>query len=109
MAISISLNSTFSQLSAEIEGRSYGSGVLKLEPSEAARIKIILPENLVKEHVEATFCEVDRLLKQKKLAAATGLADSFVFGDQTKASRQMTVESLSTALDEARSRRHRTR
>ena len=36
-AIAISILSTFSQLSAEIEGRSYGSGVLKHEPSEAYR------------------------------------------------------------------------
>jgi adenine-specific DNA methylase len=37
-AICLSLHSTYSQLSAEFEGRQYGSGVLKLEPSEARRL-----------------------------------------------------------------------
>jgi len=34
--------STLSQLSAELVGRSYGGGVLKLEPSEARRIELVM-------------------------------------------------------------------
>lgn len=37
-AICLSLHSSYSQLSAEFEGRQYGSGVLKLEPSESKRL-----------------------------------------------------------------------
>ncbi len=37
-ALCLALHSTYSQLSAEFEGRQYGSGVLKLEPSEARRL-----------------------------------------------------------------------
>lgn len=47
-AICLSVHSTYSQLSAEIEGRQYGSGVLKLEPSEARRILIPFNDALEK-------------------------------------------------------------
>lgn len=43
-ALALSLLSSFSQLSAEIEGRSYGSGVLKLEPNSANQIAIFSNE-----------------------------------------------------------------
>ncbi|RZK61264.1 MAG: hypothetical protein EOO85_33650, partial [Pedobacter sp.] len=45
-AIAVSLQSTFSQFSAEVEGRSYGSGALKMEPSEAKKIALLLPDSL---------------------------------------------------------------
>ncbi len=44
-AICLSLHSTYSQLSAEFEGRQYGSGVLKLEPSEAKRLLLAAAPN----------------------------------------------------------------
>jgi hypothetical protein len=46
-AICLSLHSSYSQLSAEFEGRQYGSGVLKLEPSEAKRIAFPFSKALV--------------------------------------------------------------
>lgn len=39
-AICLAMHSTYTQLSAEFEGRQYGSGVLKLEPSEAKRLTV---------------------------------------------------------------------
>lgn len=36
--------STFSQLSAEVYGRSYGGGILKIEPREAARTLVLNPQ-----------------------------------------------------------------
>ena len=45
-AICLSLHSTYSQLSAEFEGRQYGSGVLKLEPSEVRRLAFPMTESL---------------------------------------------------------------
>ena len=47
-AICLSLHSSYSQLSAEFEGRQYGSGVLKLEPSEVRRLVFAFNEPLVK-------------------------------------------------------------
>ena len=47
-AICLALHSTYSQLSAEFEGRQYNSGVLKLEPSEAKKIRLpVAPQALV--------------------------------------------------------------
>lgn len=46
-AICLSLHSSYSQLSAEFEGRQYGSGVLKLEPSEVRRLLLAFNDSLV--------------------------------------------------------------
>jgi hypothetical protein len=46
-AVCLSLHSSYSQLSAEFEGRQYGSGVLKLEPSEVRRLVFAFNEPLV--------------------------------------------------------------
>jgi hypothetical protein len=36
-------HSSLSLLSVEVEGRSYGGGILKLEPSEMARVRVAVP------------------------------------------------------------------
>lgn len=60
-AMSITMLSTFTQFSAELEGRAYSSGVLKIEPSAGRRIKVILSEqcisglNHIKEKVEKSL------------------------------------------------------
>ena len=46
-AICLSLHSSYSQLYAEFEGRQYGSGVLKFEPSESKRLLFALNEPLI--------------------------------------------------------------
>lgn len=73
----ISIISTFSQLSAEIEGRTYGAGVLKHEPSEAAKIKILMPE-VESKRIEETFMKIDELLRQGLHVQARKLADEFL-------------------------------
>lgn len=72
--ITISLLSSFSQISAELEGRIYGSGALKLEPSEVKNIKIIFPEKLNKTLIDEKFNEIDELLREnqsKNIASQT--------------------------------------
>jgi adenine-specific DNA-methyltransferase len=59
----ISILSTFSQISAEIEGRTYGAGVLKHEPSEAVKIRLLLPL-IDQETIDKTFEEIDGYLRQ---------------------------------------------
>ncbi len=49
MALSMSLLSSFSQLSAEIGGRAYGSGVLKIEPTAGKSIRLLMSENCIEE------------------------------------------------------------
>ncbi|SHL86741.1 hypothetical protein SAMN02746009_03515 [Hymenobacter psychrotolerans DSM 18569] len=77
-AIAISLQSTFSQFSAEVEGRSYGHGALKIEPSEAKRIAVIIPRRTQLEGVDAAFREIDGALRAGDRAAARKRADTFL-------------------------------
>jgi len=70
--------STFSQLSAEIEGRTYGSGVLKHELREAGRIQLILPQTASDHDIGQALREIDRLLRDGKNMPAQIAADRFI-------------------------------
>ena len=59
----ISLVSSLSQLSAELVGRNYGSGVLKLEPNEAANILVAKPPLIHYRHVNKAFDKINSLLE----------------------------------------------
>jgi adenine-specific DNA-methyltransferase len=106
-ACAISILSTYSQLSGEHEGRSYGAGVLKHEPSEASRIRLILPETLDKQEVETTFQQIDLALRNNKHEDARRYADNFVLKSTPVDERNRIICSLEKALDETRSRRRR--
>jgi adenine-specific DNA-methyltransferase len=79
--IALSLLSSFSQLSAEIEGRNYGSGVLKHEPSDAKRIAIIFPKNTNKQTIDESFNKIDRLLRDGLIYESRMVADELVMKD----------------------------
>jgi len=79
--IVISMCTTFTQLSAELEGRSYGSGVLKLEPSEAKRMKFVLPEYKTSLQIEETFSLIDAHMRNNDIASIQRIADEFIFDD----------------------------
>jgi adenine-specific DNA-methyltransferase len=76
--VAISILSTFSQLSAEIEGRIYGSGVLKHEPSEAERIAILLPSGLKCVDIDSAFASIDKLWRTGQKDEAHRKADEFI-------------------------------
>jgi methylase of polypeptide subunit release factors len=64
--------STLSHLSAELVGRSYGGGVLKLEPTELTRLAVpLVPQGVT----QVLAREVDNLLRQNKQAEATDAVD----------------------------------
>jgi adenine-specific DNA-methyltransferase len=105
-AIAVSIQSTFSQLSAEIEGRSYGGGLLKHEPSEASKIKILLP-SLTTKSVEVAYARVHSLLRLGLSDAARKEADRFILKDCTRLERSRYAHALESALTEARARRVR--
>lgn len=105
-AIAISILSTFSQLSAEIEGRSYGSGVLKHEPSEAYNIALLLP-SVKDEVVKETFNKVESLLRKGSTDKAQAEADNFVLSGYPERVKQYHISALARALKEARARRQR--
>lgn len=104
----ISLFTSFSQLSAEIEGRSYGSGVLKIEPSEAKRIMLIIPNNRSEKEVKTTFSQMDVYLRHGQAIQAYKLADQFIFGD-TKEVNDQVIAPLNAELIDYRKRRQRSK
>jgi adenine-specific DNA-methyltransferase len=61
-------------LSAELEGRSYGGGVLKLEPTEAE--KLLLPP--LSPELAALLPAVDRAIRARDVEAAADLVDPVV-------------------------------
>ena len=71
------LNSA-SRLSAELSGRSYGGGILKLEPGEARRWLVPSPA-LISERLEelrSIKASVARALRRGELSRATGMGDA---------------------------------
>lgn len=91
----VCLQSTFSQFSAEISGRSYGSGALKLEPSEASRIALLLPPTDADASV--AFDQIDICLRRGQVAGAREIADQFLIqhGLLTESDTGMLKEGLS--------------
>jgi hypothetical protein len=67
---------SLSLLSAELEGRSYGGGVLKLEPTEAQAV--MLPPLV--SGLGKLVGDVDRLIREGDLNAALDLVDPLVLG-----------------------------
>jgi adenine-specific DNA-methyltransferase len=86
--------------SAEIEGRSYGGGVLELEPTEAERL--LVPANLTP---GLPIAEIDRLVRAGKLREAIDLNDDLVLRQGLGLSKK-DVAVLRSAWDTMRERRH---
>ena len=74
----ISLLTSFAQMSAELVGRRYGSGVLKLEPRDAEKISLLLP-TLPAQAVCSAYAKIDRRLRRGELAAASLIADELIY------------------------------
>lgn len=77
--LSISLLSTFSQISAELVGRRYGSGVLKHEPRDAERIQVLMPDCPLKQ-VDQIYARIDKSLRSGQHDEAQAIADHFLLG-----------------------------
>ncbi|ENS4968074.1 N-6 DNA methylase [Vibrio fluvialis] len=76
-AFATTLLSTYSQFSAEIEGRAYSSGVLKIEPSAGRNIKVLFATECVEDLV-AIKSEVERQLQKEDHKQATELVDDIL-------------------------------
>jgi len=72
LRLAIGSLSTLSQLSAELVGRSYGGGVLKLEPSDLSKLVIPL---LPHEVIDSLSHKAHQLLQEDKMRDATELVD----------------------------------
>jgi adenine-specific DNA methylase len=100
----ISMLTTFSQLSAELVGRRYGSGVLKHEPREAEKIRLLLPDADAKD-IKRSYNEIDQLLRSDDKQGAQQLADDFIFSSICNEGWKHDVFTLRLALEEMRNRR----
>lgn len=78
-----SLNS-LTLLSAELSGRSYGGGILKIEPREADRWWMPSPAVLAEHRDELVALKprVQRLLQSRNLAGAVALVDAVLLADR---------------------------
>ncbi len=65
-------------LSAELEGHSLGGGMLKLEPGEARKVLMALPDNLEAERLDRAYREIDSALRRQDLEAALDIGDAFI-------------------------------
>jgi adenine-specific DNA-methyltransferase len=104
--VALSLLSSFSQLSAELVGRSYGGGVLKIEPSDARRISLIIPDRVSIPSVNRLFEQADSALKLGHYDQACDIADGLILqpllGDYFLAA----IAALKSDLQEKRVQRH---
>jgi adenine-specific DNA-methyltransferase len=78
--ISLSLLSSFSQLSAEIVGRKYGAGVLKHEPREAENIRVLIPD-FTDEKINKLYANTHKLLKNEGVQPATKYVDDIFLNE----------------------------
>lgn len=102
--VAISILSSFSQLSAELVGRRYGSGVLKHEPREAEKIELLLPQ-MEPKVVNSAFAAINRLLRKGDRTAAMVAADAAIYAAAGLDDWRPVSATLVTALDEMRLRR----
>ncbi len=74
-AFATTLLSSYSQFSAEIEGRAYSSGVLKIEPSAGRNIKVLFTPDCV-EDLASIKVDVEKELQSENYNRATELVDN---------------------------------
>lgn len=100
----IGLLSTIGQLSAEMLGRHYGSGVLKHEPSDAMNVEIPWIANLSSEKIQLCFSAIDHLLRKGERKAAQKIADDF-FKNSHKSITKEFINQCETRLKDIRIKR----
>jgi adenine-specific DNA methylase len=103
---------TISLLGAEVHGRSYGGGLLKLEPREADRIPV--PSFLLvqeqRNHLIAIRPQVAYALERGNLAKAVAMVDQILWSNDQKAARVLdTLRQTREFLFQRRSMRARGR
>jgi adenine-specific DNA-methyltransferase len=74
-ALAVAMCSSLTLLSAEIEGRAYGGGVLKLETKEAERLRVPLLSARLVERLAAEFDRISALRSAGDLKSAAAIAD----------------------------------
>ncbi len=75
--LAVSWITSLTLLSTEIEGHSMGGGMLKLEPGEAQKTFIAIPD-MSSKTMSSLVREVDELLRSKNMDEATTLVDTII-------------------------------
>lgn len=104
--LALSMLTTFSQLSAELNGRQLGSGGLKLEPKGVSNILVTMNSAKSEAEIGEAFVEVDKLIRNERLDEARLAADKFIFGDQLS---KAAYEGICTGLKRVRTHRLRSK
>lgn len=104
--LAISILTSFSQLSAEINGRQLGSGGLKLEPKGVANILVSMNNEKTEAEISSAFVEIDLLMRCDKFDEARLVADKFIFGDQIEKANH---EDICAGLNRVRAHRLRSK
>jgi hypothetical protein len=76
--LAITLLTSFSQISAELIGRRYGSGVLKHEPRDAEKIPLLMPPLSIFD-INESFGQIDALLREGHANTASIAADALIY------------------------------
>lgn len=74
-ALAVAMVSSLTLLSAEIEGRAYGGGVLKLETKEAERVLVPMLSSTAAERLMDKFATIDALVQTGALPEAVRIVD----------------------------------
>lgn len=91
---------TWTLISAELFGRSYGGGVLELMPSEANQLPMPMP-TIILEKLAVT---VDRLLREKHVPEAVARVDSVVLKNISEAEKVELRAALRTLVQRRKTR-----
>jgi hypothetical protein len=95
--LTMSSLSVLFRLSAELEGRSYGGGVLKVEPSEAKHLLLVSAAS-EETTLVARFAEIDHLLRVGSKPEAAELVDRLLLQDGLRLPKA-TVEEMNGACE----------
>lgn len=95
-------------LSAEIEGRSYGGGVLKLEPREATKLFVPRLTPALNETLRRELGRIDGLVRDGKVDEASAVVDTIVLGPSFRRDEIAQVRAVLASLRARRFARGRT-
>lgn len=95
--------STFGQLSAELQGRTYGGGVLKFELKEARAFPVIVNERLAKHQVDT----LDGMIRRGEAASAREFADELLLKPLLGTGWRAATTEMSEILNQIRAARRR--